>query len=47
MVKASRAWKYAQTQCMTFLTWVTSVSIDNTVSTSIRKFIPLYGMMRL
>src|SRR5712691_4657948 len=36
MVNASRAWKYVQTRCMTFLKWQTSVSIDSTVSTSIR-----------
>ena len=36
MVNASRAWKYAQTRCMTFLKWQTSVSIERTVSTSIR-----------
>jgi hypothetical protein len=28
MVNASRAWKYVQTRCMTFLKWHTKVSID-------------------
>jgi hypothetical protein len=36
MVNARRAWKYAQTRCMTFLTWQTSVSIESTVSTRMR-----------
>src|SRR5215467_14658261 len=36
MVNASRAWKYAQPRCMTFLKWQTKVSIDNTVSMRIR-----------
>src|SRR6266704_4478942 len=36
IVNASRAWKYAQTRCMTFLKWQTKVSIDKTVSTRIR-----------
>jgi hypothetical protein len=33
MVNARRAWKYAQTLCMTFSKWHTTVSIDKTVST--------------
>src|SRR4029450_12083345 len=36
MVNASRAWKYAQPRCMTFLRWQTNVSMESTVSTSIR-----------
>src|SRR5213594_4262017 len=36
MVNASRAWKYVQTRCMTFLKWHTKVSIDKTVSTRMR-----------
>src|SRR5712691_5649110 len=36
MVNASRAWKYVHTRCMTFVKWQTTVSIDNTVSTSRR-----------
>src|SRR5205823_13744617 len=36
MVNARRAWKYAQTRCMTFLKWHTKVSIDKTVSTRMR-----------
>src|SRR6266568_7292512 len=36
MVNASRAWQYAQTRCMTFLKWQTTVSIDNTVSMRMR-----------
>src|SRR5215472_10505544 len=35
MVNASRAWKYSQPRCMTFLKWQTTVSIESTVSTSI------------
>jgi len=33
MVHASRAWKYSQTRCMTFLKWQTTVSMESTVST--------------
>ena len=29
MVKASPAWKYSQTRCMTFVKWLIKVSIDN------------------
>src|SRR5712691_9533114 len=36
MVNASRAWKYVHTRCMTFVKWQTTVSIDNTISTSRR-----------
>jgi hypothetical protein len=36
MVKARRAWKYAQPRCITFLKWQTTVSIASTVSTSMR-----------
>ena len=36
MVNASRAWKYAQTRCMTFLKWQTTVSMESTVSASRR-----------
>src|SRR6266436_5249280 len=36
MVKARRAWKYSQPRCMTRLKWQTSVSIESTVSTSMR-----------
>src|SRR5262245_47708919 len=36
IVKARRAWKYSQTRCMTFLKWHTTVSMESTVSTSIR-----------
>src|SRR5215813_9192643 len=32
IVNASRAWKYSQTRCMTFLKWQTNVSIESTVS---------------
>src|SRR5205823_1377428 len=35
-VNARRAWKDAQTRCMTFLQWQTSVSIATTVSTRMR-----------
>ena len=35
-VNARRAWKYAQTRCMTFLQWQTPVSIATTVSTRMR-----------
>src|SRR5256884_4423072 len=36
MVNAKRACKYAQPRCITFFKWQTSVSIEGTVSTSIR-----------
>jgi len=36
MANASRAWQYTQTRCMTFVQWQTTVSIDNTISTSRR-----------
>src|SRR6266446_2592412 len=36
MVNASRAWKYPHTRCMTRLKCVIKVSIESTVSTSMR-----------
>src|SRR3989441_11781418 len=36
IVNARRAWKYAQTRCMTFLKCMTSVSLESTVSTNRR-----------
>jgi len=36
MVNARRARKYAQPRCITYLKWQTSVSIESTVSTSMR-----------
>jgi hypothetical protein len=36
MVKARRAWKDAQTRCITLLKWSTTVSMESTVSTRMR-----------
>src|SRR2546426_10032495 len=36
IVNARRAWTYAQTRCMTFLKWLTTVNLERTVSSSMR-----------
>ena len=38
MVNASRAWKDVHTRCMTLLQWQTKVSMESTVSTSMRSY---------